>query len=100
MGAPRRAPRFSLTRPVRYRSVGALGWSVGTTENISCSGLLFHPAAVLPIGTPLEMVFALAPGAPEIVCRGRVVRASTDGPGEPALGATITGYRFVREAAA
>jgi hypothetical protein len=98
-----RAPRFSLALAVRFRPVGAGSWSEGLTENVSRSGVLFHAGRLLPVGTPLEMAIALpaTPGSPEILCRGRVVRASAAGAdGRPVLAATIAGYRFVRDAAA
>src|SRR5580693_43962 len=38
---PSRAQRFQLHLPLRYRRLGEQQWHVGTTENISRSGLLF-----------------------------------------------------------
>jgi hypothetical protein len=98
-----RAPRFSLALAVRFRAVGTGPWSTGRTENISRSGVLFLADLSLPVGTPLEMAIALpaSPAAPEIVCRGRIVRTGDAGrESRPVIAATIAGYRFVRDTAA
>lgn len=82
-----RAPRFPLQLAVRYRQVGANGWCLGCTENISRSGVLVRtdgPVEVdVPIELRLEMPVIPAHHEPaEIWCRGRVVRtiASADQP--------------------
>ena len=85
---------------VRYRSVGATRWREGRIENISRSGVLFWTEHLLPVETPLELLFVLplAGIAPGIVCRGRIVRTvPPPARQEPAgLAATISTYRFVR----
>jgi hypothetical protein len=94
---PARARRFSLRLPVRYRPVGKTGWSEGTTENISRSGVLFRTAEILEVDTPIEMRVALPVGSlPEMVCTGRIVRTvSPSGyEGRPGVAAAITHYRL------
>lgn len=99
-----RAPRFPLHVRVRYRPLGATDWNVGRIENISRSGVLFWTERLLPVETPLELLFVLPLGdrAPGVVCRGRIVRSvlapSTDE--APGLAASISSYRFVRGRAA
>jgi hypothetical protein len=95
-----RAPRFPVHVSMRYRSVGATRWREARMENISRSGVLFWTSHLLPVQTPLELLFVLPLGglAPGIVCRGKVVR-TVPPPGRldpPGLAATIATYRFVR----
>ena len=76
---PSRAQRFQLNLPLRYRRLGESQWHVGTTENISRSGLLFQaddalqPNAQLEINLVLPAEIAGLSGT-EVVCRGEVVR--------------------------
>src|ERR1700757_4746552 len=44
---PARAQRFQLHLPLRYRRLGEAQWHIGTTENISRSGLLFQADQLL-----------------------------------------------------
>jgi hypothetical protein len=96
--ASARARRLPLGLSVRYRRVGARRWHEGRVENISRSGVLFRAAALLDVGTPLEMTLALPapPSAAAIVFRGRVVRTVPPRGVEhrPGLAATISRYRF------
>jgi PAS domain S-box-containing protein len=98
---PTRAQRFQLHLPLRYRRLGETEWHVGTTENISRSGLLFQademlqPSAQVEINLVLPAEIAgLSPT--EVVCRGEVVR-TVEPHGEtlsPALAARILQYHF------
>jgi len=96
-----RAQRFTLQMPVRYRRPGEHSWHVGTTENISRSGVLFRADDVLEPYTQLEINVVLPVeiaglAAAEVVCRGEVVR-SVQPPapeGGPALAARILQYHF------
>jgi hypothetical protein len=101
---PGRAPRFPLHLALRYRPVGETDWREGCTENISRSGVLFLAEGLMAVDTRIEMRFALPVGhVPSgVACRGRVVRTVSPlaNGGRPALAATISGYRFVRHAAA
>jgi len=98
---PKRAPRFQLQLPLKYRRLDEEIWHDGETRNISRSGLLFEaedplqPNVVLEINLVLPAEIAgLSPT--EVVCRGEVVRAVTGTEGEmtPALAAKILQYRF------
>ncbi len=96
-----RAQRFQLHLPLRYRRVGENQWHVGTTENISRSGMLFQadeslqPSSQLEINLVLPAEIAGLSGT-EVVCRGEVVR-TIERRGEtlsPALAARILQYHF------
>jgi len=78
---PSRAQRFQLHLPLRYRRIGEKQWHIGTTENISRSGMLFQADQLLPPSVQLEINLVLPPeiaglSETEVVCRGEVVRAS------------------------
>ncbi len=98
---PSRAQRFQLNLPLRYRRLGESQWHVGTTENISRSGLLFQaddalqPNAQLEINLVLPQEIAGLSGT-EVVCRGEVVRTEQrqGDTMSPALAARILQYHF------
>lgn len=98
---PSRAQRFQLHLPLRYRRLGETEWHVGTTENISRSGLLFQADDVLQPNAQLEINLVLPAeiaglSGTEVVCRGEVVR-TVERTGEtltPALAARILQYHF------
>ncbi len=99
--APNRAQRFQLHLPLRYRRLGEKDWHVGTTENISRSGMLFQADEVLQPNAQLEINLVLPQeiaglSATEVVCRGEVVRTvEQKGPAvSPALAARILQYHF------
>jgi PAS domain S-box-containing protein len=100
-----RAQRFHLHLPLRYRRLGEKEWHVGTTENISRSGMLFEADELLQPSAQLEINLVLPAeiaglSATEVVCRGEVVRTverKGDRKGEalsPALAARILQYHF------
>jgi hypothetical protein len=98
-----RARRFSIEMPLRYRVNAEAAWRKGTTENISCCGVLFRGDFLLEPGTPIEMSMVLpvgvfGNGAAEVICNGVVVRATSAAgfEGMPALATTISHYRLVR----
>jgi PAS domain S-box-containing protein len=98
---PTRAQRFQLHLPLRYRRIGENQWHLGTTENISRSGLLFQADELLQPASQLEINLVLPAeiaglSETEVVCRGEVVR-TVDRQGEsmtPALAARILQYHF------
>lgn len=95
--APFRAQRFSLQLPMKYRKLGEQDWRVGTTENISRSGLLFRAEEALSPHVQLEINLVLPAEiagltAAEVVCRGEVVRMVESE--TPALAAKILQYHF------
>ena len=99
-GASRRAPRFPLQFPLRYRSGDDTEWREGHGSNISRSGLLFRVEQSIPLQTPIEVSFVLPLQIPgksvaTVACRGRVVRqASGLGRGDVVVAAVIESYRF------
>jgi CheY-like chemotaxis protein len=99
--SPSRAQRFQLHLPLKYRQIGELDWRVGTTENISRSGMLFRAEELLSPNAQVEINLVLPPeiaglAAAEVVCRGEVVRAvDAETPAmSPALAAKILQYHF------
>ena len=98
---PFRAQRFKLNLPIKYRQIGERDWRVGTTENISRSGMLFRAEDLISPNVQLEINLVLPPeiaglAAAEVMCRGEVVRAvEAESPAmSPALAAKILQYRF------
>jgi len=97
---PTRAQRFQLHLPLRYRRLGEKDWHVGTTQNISRSGLLFEGDDVLQPSVQLEINLVLPAeiaglSGTEVVCRGEVVRTvEPAGQMSPALAARILQYHF------
>ena len=98
----RRAPRFPVSFPLRYRTTGVVEWSHTTTRNISRVGVNFVANEELDPGVTVDMAFVFptevmdGPQA-EVVCYGRVVRSAvpgTEGHGEVAV--TIDAYDFRR----
>jgi PAS domain S-box-containing protein len=99
--SPFRAQRFNLHLPLKYRLMGETDWRIGTTENISRSGLLFRGDEMIPLSAQLEINLVLPAEiagltAAEVVCKGEVVRSL--GPGAsasgPAMAARILQYHF------
>jgi hypothetical protein len=86
---------------LRYRRLGESQWHVGTTENISRSGLLFQADELLQPAAQLEINLVLPAeiaglSETEVVCRGEVVR-TIERRGDtlsPALAARILQYHF------
>ncbi len=98
---PTRAQRFQLHLPLRYRRLGEKDWHVGTTENISRSGMLFQADETLQPNSQLEINLVLPQeiaglSATEVVCRGEVVRTVEHNGSTltPALAARILQYHF------
>lgn len=99
--SPTRAQRFQLHLPLRYRRLGEKQWHIGTTENISRSGLLFQADQLLPPSVQVEINLVLPAeiaglSETEVVCRGEVVRAveNPDNAMNAALAARILQYHF------
>jgi hypothetical protein len=99
----RRAQRYPIRLPLRYRPSGQEKWHEGVIENISESGLLFETGHALAANTSVEIRFVLSAtvsvdSPAEIVCRGKIVRSvpTSEKRSTPALAATIAAYRFRR----
>jgi hypothetical protein len=96
-----RAQRFPIKTSLQYRESGTVDWKIGTTVNISRSGLLFRAETDLDPKTLVEMQIVFSPemtGTSEakVVCWGPIVRKESLLP-QPALAANILRYRFVYE---
>jgi PAS domain S-box-containing protein len=98
---PFRAQRFKLNLPLKYRQIGQRDWRMGTTENISRSGLLFRAEELIAPNVQLEINLVLPAeiaglASAEVMCRGEVVRTvEAETPSmSPALAAKILQYRF------
>jgi PAS domain S-box-containing protein len=98
---PSRAQRFQLHLPLRYRRLGEKQWHIGTTENISRSGMLFQADQLLSPNVQLEINLVLPAelaglSETEVVCRGEVVRAveTPESKMNAALAARILQYHF------
>jgi hypothetical protein len=98
----RRARRFVLQVPIRYKKIGGGSWFEGKTENMSRSGILFYADRVLKPRTAIQMSLTLpisikGDGPGEVLCRGSVVRTvAAAGTKRPCVAATIHRYRLVR----
>jgi PAS domain S-box-containing protein len=99
--SPFRAQRFKLNLPLKYRQIGQRDWRMGTTENISRSGLLFRAEELIAPNVQLEINLVLPAeiaglASAEVMCRGEVVRTiEAETPSmSPALAAKILQYRF------
>ena len=99
--SPFRAQRFKLSLPLKYRQVGQADWRVGTTENISRSGVLFRAEELISPNVQLEINLVLPAeiaglASTEVLCRGEVVRTvKAETPSmSPALAAKILQYHF------
>jgi hypothetical protein len=98
-----RAQRFELQIPLRYRAESEGDWHIGTTRNISRSGVLFQAENWAEPHTPLEMALLLpkesgVERAAEVVCRGTVTRSERRAreDGGSLIAIRISHYRLVR----
>ncbi len=103
-GAPpfvRRAARFRLTLPLRYRRAGTSKWDVSTTINISHSGVLFAVTEALDTDERLDIVLTLfqqqdSLGLTQVEIAGRVARSAAPGSeSTEAIAAAFFSYEFV-----
>ena len=79
-----RAQRFPIRATMHYRIVGEGRWYVGTVDNMSSTGLLFHGERTVGVDSSIEVTVnvpgSLAAGhSSKMVSRGKVIRLS---PGE------------------
>jgi hypothetical protein len=96
----RRARRFAILLPLRYRLPDHDEWQRGVTENVSHSGLLFSlsgtTSAFSAKETPVEIVLEVPDGEAsrpvEVRCSGKVVRLTELRPGRQALAVAVRGY--------
>jgi len=86
--------------PVWFRSASDPAWWHGSTENVSKTGILFHAdsEAALALGASLEIGLVLQNDAvaPQVLCRGKIVRAEAGPPDSfPTLAAKVLRWHFV-----
>ncbi len=99
----RRAMRFRLATPLRYRCRGELQWHEAVTENISCTGVLFRADKPLEPNTPIALWFAVpsmlaGQTTVEVTCDAFIVRRSNlQDASSCELGAAIVNYHLPLE---
>jgi hypothetical protein len=97
--ARRRARRFPIAARVLFRESGEAPWRVGSTINVSSSGVLFRAEGTPPRASEsLDFILTLpldgGTPAPHVRCTGRVIRiapADLAGGGH-AVAVSIDGY--------
>ncbi|HSL23385.1 MAG TPA: PilZ domain-containing protein [Vicinamibacterales bacterium] len=94
----RRAPRYLIEAPVRFRSPEGQ-WNEGTTVNICSLGLLIRTANAPAPSTSLELRIALSPegsmAGADVACTGRVLRSEQPpGAAEALVAVTIDRFQF------
>jgi PilZ domain len=98
----RRAQRYTMKVPLRFRLEGREEWRDAVIQNISGSGILFSASECSNITDRLEFMFMLpGSGAAQVTCIGRVarvVRPPKSGP-RCEIAASIDSYYFERASA-
>lgn len=88
---PRRGQRFTLQLPVRFRADGDTDWCMGTTENVSRSGVMIRAGSAPATDARVSLLIVLPSiGSATIGCllgHGRVVRQADAG-----FAVTVTRY--------
>jgi hypothetical protein len=74
-----RPKRFDMKLPIRYRHAGTGTWHKGTSENVSCSGVLFKGrhslGAYEPVEVEMQLPKQLTGDTPVFLnCRGYIAR--------------------------
>jgi len=79
-----RAPRHQVDIRLRYRAIGESTWRDGKSENVSDTGVLFQPEAVLSRDTLIELMMempaAVIGSTGMLLRRGRIVRGVPPSP--------------------
>jgi hypothetical protein len=87
----RRAPRYPISVPVRFR-IGEDQWVDGMTVNICAQGMLIRTPLAPPMRTLLQLRVGLTgdlKSGVQVACSGRVVRTQP-APGEGAMLVAVT----------
>ena len=99
-----RAPRYSLPIPILFRLEGEAVWELGTVENMSGSGVLFHAKSWLAADTALEVRLPVPCGADRIPillsCRADVVRARWADGLNTCIAARYSSFEFIQAVSA
>lgn len=91
---------------VMFRIPGSDGWSEGSTENISHSGLLFRSSSPIEVGSSMELILEMPPELTgldhaRVLCGGSLLRVEAVATSRKnkqssfLMACTITQYRFV-----
>jgi hypothetical protein len=97
-----RAKRFPVAIRVLWRPRGVTEWFESESVNASRTGVLFRSQREIAVGTEVELLLPIgeenvaSAGAADVLCAGRIVRA-TEGADGAAMAATIETYMFLRE---
>ncbi len=75
-----RAQRFPIKLSLRYRKIGTTSWLLGSTLNLSRTGVLFQAERSYPIQTTLEMRIRFPMAV--MACKCAVVRVQIAEPEE------------------
>lgn len=100
-GDKRKAMRFPVELPVRYRLMREGEWRTGKTANVSRVGVNFEvdeplePNTLLEVSLELPLDLAPASSA-NVVCLTRIVRSAPRQAGTRAVAAAIVSYYFAR----
>lgn len=99
-----RAQRFPIQAIMHYRLIGEDRWYVGTVDNMSSTGVLFHGERVIGVDTSVEVTVnipgSLAAGhSSKMVSRGKIVRVTRDEiePGYAVMAAELYHLRILRD---
>lgn len=99
-----RAQRFPIQAIMHYRVIGEDRWYVGTVDNMSSTGVLFHGERVIGVDSSVEVTVnipgSLAAGhSSKMVSRGRIVRVSRNDidPGYAVMAAELYRLRILRD---
>ena len=88
---PRRGHRFTLQLPVRFRAAGDARWQLGTTENVSRSGVMIRAGSTPAAEAQVDVLIVLPRSGAEVsgclLGHGRVVRH-----GEAGFAVTVPRY--------
>jgi len=100
-----RAPRVPAQIHLEFRKIGESDWKIGTTQNISLSGVLFWADHDVKVGTPVEMQYSPPIEANwttdnQVSCRARIVRThpAASSADKPACAARIVMHDVRRKA--
>jgi CheY-like chemotaxis protein len=91
------APRVKVRAPVQFSRLGDTEdlFRAGVAEDVSRTGLFLSTAATAPVGTCLQLSFALPMEAESIACEGHVARVVFPGRGTSGGGLGIA-FRTLR----
>ena len=100
-GDKRKAMRFPVELPVRYRLVREGEWRTGKTANVSRVGVSFEVDEAIEPNTlmeiSLELPLDLAPASSaNVICLTRIVRSGARQQGTRSVAAAIVSYYFAR----